>query len=187
MPATKTTGHDRAPAWLAAAETDRQRDAASQLVWRHEQAKKHAARVNQTLANLGIEPTRSAYANAGGLVPALLLEPNPDAGHYGVHAGWNEESEQVALLVEDWEGEFTGLQHAQLLNRAGDILDARENGPKPEPAPRRDHYAEALRSIDSLRVDYIGADAAAVAEAVNGLTAAVLHLARVTQQTNARL
>jgi hypothetical protein len=36
-------------------------------------------------------------------------------------------------------------------------------------------------------VDYIGADAAAVAEAVNGLTAAVLHLARVTQQTNARL
>lgn len=168
------------PAWLATAEADRERAAGSDALFRQQQAEKRATAINQALARLDMEPITRAYAYGGVLHPAVLLEPDPERGHYGVHAGWSDKSDHTELLVEDFEGEFTGRRFSRLLHRPADVLDARENPPARKPEPRRDFRAEALRSMDALRVDYVGADAAAVAEAVNGLTAAVLHLADVT-------
>jgi hypothetical protein len=171
------------PAWLTAAETDREQAAGANALFHQQQAEKHAAAINATLAQLGIDPLVSARVERGSLVPALLLARDPEHEHYGVYAGWSDTSEQPSLLVTDWESpghRFHDPRYSRLLNRAADVLDAREQGPRPEPEPPRDFRADALRSIASLRVDHVGADAAAVAEAVNGLTAAVLHLAAVT-------
>jgi hypothetical protein len=173
------------PAWLAAAEADREQAAGSDALFRQQQAEKQSAVINATLNRLGVDPLVPAYVTQCALFPALLLASDSEHEHYGVYAGWSDASEQPALLVSDWESpghRWHELRYSRLLNRVSDILDAREQGPAPEPAVRRDFRAEALRSIAALRVDHISADAAAVAESVNGLTAAVLHLA----ETNTR-
>lgn len=171
------------PAWLTAAENDRDKAKGADVQFRQQQAEKHATAINATLAKLDIDPLVPARAEAGQLVPALLLSRDSEHEHYGVYVGWSDTNEQAALLVADWEPpghRFHGLRYARLLNRVSDVLDAREQGPAPQPAPRRDLRAEALRSVAALRVDHTGADAASVAEAINGLTVAVLHLAEVT-------
>lgn len=175
-----------APAWLAAAEADRANAVGESFLFRQRQAERQAATINAALARLQVDPLVPARAERDELVPALLLGRDAEHEHYGVYAGWSDTSEQTALLVSDWESpghRFPSLRYSRLLNRAGDILDAREQGAAPKPAAPRDFRAEALRSVASLQVDYVSSDAAAVAEAINGLTAAVLHIADITAAT----
>jgi hypothetical protein len=174
------------PAWLAAAEAEHAESEAFQARNRQRQAENEVAAVNAALAQLGIEPLRHAYADAGHLVPALLLEPDPEQGHYGVHAAWSKKRQKTELLTDDWESRWPELRCARPLNEVGDVLKARAQGPAPHPVSRPDYQGTAERSLGGLREDYIGPDAAAIVNAVNGLTAAVLHLAQLTAKADDR-
>ncbi|MBL1086820.1 hypothetical protein JK359_33485 [Streptomyces actinomycinicus] len=185
-PSTDTDAPPAVPAWLAAAEAAYQEQHIDTLAQGLLRARRHADLINARLAELGIEPIEAAGVDdRGNLKPARLTEPafEPHA-YYEVRAAWSEDDKEVELHTADWEEDSPTFGRVCLLNSIADVAAARREWPK-LPAPRRDYGLEAVRAMDSLNPDHLNkAEAEAIATAINGTTAALLHLADVIARTN---
>ncbi|KUN58446.1 hypothetical protein [Streptomyces griseorubiginosus] len=179
MTATPDTSQPTAHAWLAAAEAahqEQQNDTAAQGL---ERARRHADLINARLADLGITPIEAARVDdRGHLRQARLTQPEYEPHtYYEVRAAWSENDKQVELHTADWEDNSPTFGRVRLLNSLADVAAARRETPT-LPTPRRNYHQEAIRAIDSLNVDHLNNPGAeAVATAIHGATAALLHLA----------
>lgn len=174
---------DSLPSWLADAVHARQSDLNRAKESRAVQSRHHAALVNQKLDKLGITPRRLAAGSGGGwLTPALLVEPGWDDGDetWGVEAYWDEAAGHVALIAS-MAGTGTGSRAGELTGIA-DVVRVMYDGPikSAEVQKSRDVKASALASLEQRGGDYTSPDADQIAQAIQGLTAAVLHLADET-------
>ncbi|WP_460074107.1 hypothetical protein [Streptomyces sp. YKOK-I1] len=186
MTASPSTGQPTVPDWLAAAEAAHQEQQIDTVAQGLQRVQRHADLINARLAELGIEPLEAAgIDNHGNLQPARLTQPEYEPyAYYEVRAAWSEADKQVELHTADWEADHPEFGRVRLLNSLADVAAARREWPK-IPAPRRDYRREALRAIDGLNVDSLSsADVEAIANAVHGNTAALLHLADTIARTN---
>ncbi|MGW0647343.1 hypothetical protein ACWD4T_00820 [Streptomyces umbrinus] len=181
-----TTDQPVVPGWLAAAEAahqEQQIDIVAQGLLR---AQRHADLINTRLVGLGIEPIAAAGVDSRGtLILARLtqLEVEPYA-YYEVRAAWSEDDKEVELHTADWEDDRPRFGRVGLLTSLADVAAARRQTPK-FPAPPRDYRREAIRAMDGLNVDHVNdAGVEAVATAIHGNTAALLHLADTIARTN---
>lgn len=170
---------DSLPTWLADAVHARHSDLNRARESRAVQARLHADLVNSRLDKLGITPRRPAAGSDGGwLTPALLVEPGWDDGDetWGVEAYWDAEGNHVGLIAStagaaagSRAGELTGIDDVVRVMYSGPIDKAT--------APELDVHAMALAAVDSGFWDRTSRDSDQIAQAIQGLTAAVLHLA----------
>ncbi|MCZ0983900.1 hypothetical protein O1L60_44865 [Streptomyces diastatochromogenes] len=170
-----STAAPSVPAWLAKAqETYEQEklDEGARTIMHRQQLVRN---INTKLDALGVEALKPARLDEhGNLVGAVLLEADYDEDAHEVRALWDETNQQIELHTADWEDQRFG--RVRLLNTLGDIVAARYETPK-TPAPARNLRNEALRAIDSLRPDVLNNyEVEAVVTAIDGLTAAVLHV-----------
>ncbi|HLL34242.1 MAG TPA: hypothetical protein VK545_10190 [Streptomyces sp.] len=171
-----------ADGWLARAEADANEMRGMRLLDDANRARRNADRINARLKELGITPERPASVDGFRLVDAVLVAPNWQHSLHGVGATVvdSDPGGDVRLTVRDYENPETVLV-GRILHRIGDVAEARRELPDPPRQPAPDMRAWAMRSIDSLNANHTTVDAYAIAEAINGLTAAVLHLADVTR------
>ncbi|MFB7649397.1 hypothetical protein ACFC0S_15935 [Streptomyces sp. NPDC056084] len=165
------------PAWLAQAQAAYEQekvDEGARTIMHRQQLVRN---INDQLDSLGVEALKPARLDErGNLVGAVLLEADYDEGACEVRALWDEASRQIELHTADWEDRIPSFRRVRLLNTLGDIVAARYETPK-APAPARHLATEALRSLDSLRPDVLNNyEVEAIVTAINGLTAAVLHV-----------
>ncbi|MDG9703750.1 hypothetical protein [Streptomyces sp. DH37] len=169
--------------WLAQAEDEYEHNRQATAGARASHLVRQVTAITNVLTRLGITPEQPAGVRDGALIPAVLLSPDPEQQTHGVSATYLEnpfgDGGDVFLVVTDYED--PGVERRWgVLRTLADVAQARRElpaAPKP-PAPNFSFLAE--RCAGSLRVDHTGPDAAAIAEAVNGVTYALLHLARVT-------
>ncbi|MEU3704839.1 hypothetical protein AB0E82_21425 [Streptomyces anulatus] len=167
------------PDWLIKALAERKEhelhDKASKLRLVMDQADK----INRWLAEFGIEPVSPAgYDKSGNLQAAVLIGADHEAGTYEVRALWSQDDDAIELHTADWEDDSPAFGRVRLLKSIGDVAAARHQTPK-FPARPRDFAAEARRAMDSLNVDRLNnGEVEAVVTALNGITAALLHLAQ---------
>ncbi|MEV1040408.1 hypothetical protein AB0J01_27715 [Streptomyces sp. NPDC050204] len=165
------------PAWLAPAieayEQEKLNDGARTISRRQQLVRN----INDRLAARQIVPLQPAHLDERhNLRGAVLLEADYDEGTYEVRALWDENSQQIELHTADWEDHNPSFGRVRLMNTVGDIIAARHETPK-VPVPQRNFKNEALRAIDSLNVDRLdNYKVEAITTAINGLTAAVLHV-----------
>ncbi|TRO55496.1 hypothetical protein E4K73_50405 [Streptomyces sp. IB201691-2A2] len=184
MPESAADTPHAVPAWLAAAEQALQ---VQQLATRAEElrrAERYADLINARLAELGIEPVHGAGVDDDGrLPPARLIDADFDLSTFEVRAVWSEDDKQVQLQTADWEATRPQFGPVRLLTSLADVAAARHEMPK-IPAPTRNYRSEAIRAMDGLRVDDLNNGAAeAIAAAIHGNTAALLHLADTIART----
>ncbi|MDQ1022441.1 hypothetical protein QF035_000023 [Streptomyces umbrinus] len=181
-----TTDQPVVPGWLAAAEAahqEQQIDIVAQGLLR---ARRHADLINTRLADLGIEPIAAAGIDGSGkLRPAHLTDADFDGDpYYEVRAAWSEDDREVELHTADWEDDRPVFGRVGLLTSLADIAAARRQLPV-FPAPPREYRREAIRAMDGLNVDHLNdAGAEAIATAIHGNTAALLHLADTIARTS---
>ncbi|GAA1110875.1 hypothetical protein [Streptomyces javensis] len=174
------------PAWLSAAVVEYEQQQLTERANQIMHLQRLAENINSQLNKLGIEPLNPAHVEAGRLRGALLVGPDFDEGTYEVRAFWDETSQQIELHTADWETHNPQYGRVRLLNSIADIAAARHETPKP-PAPHRHLGSEALRAIDGLNADRLNNhQVEAIVTAVNGLTAAVLHIGQLIKQVNDR-
>ncbi|MFE7077259.1 hypothetical protein ACFU96_44960 [Streptomyces sp. NPDC057620] len=172
---------DRAatPHWLAAAEAAHQEQQIDTVAQHLQRAQRTADLINTRLAGLGIEPIAAAGVDdRGNLTPARLTEPEYEPHtYYEVRAAWSEDDEEVELHTADWEDHRPQFARVRLLRSLADIAAARRETPTFD-APRREYRREANRAMDGLNGDHLNdAGIEAIATAIHGNTAALLHLA----------
>lgn len=185
-PTTDTAASPAVPAWLAAAEAAHQEQHIDTLAQGLLRARRHADLINARLADLGIEPIEAAGVDDHGhLKPARLTQPEFEPyAYYEVRAAWSEDDKEVELHTADWEADNPKFGRVRLLHSLADVAAARREWPK-FPAPRRDYRLEAIRAMDGLNADHVNdAGAEAIANAIHGNTAALLHLADTIARTN---
>jgi hypothetical protein len=183
---TPTTDQPAVPAWLAAAEAAHQEQQLDTAAYERRRAERHADLINARLAEFGIEPIEPAGIDGfGKLRPAKLTDAEFDGDpYYEVRAAWSEDDKAVELHTADWESDRPRLGYVRLLHSLADVAAARRETPK-FPAPKRNWRTEAIRAIDGLNVDNLSnADVEALATAIHGNSAAVLHLADIIARTN---
>ncbi|WP_435245195.1 hypothetical protein [Streptomyces tendae] len=174
------------PAWLAEAQETYERektDEGARTIMHRQQLVRN---INDQLAARGIEALKAAHLDErGNLVGAVLIEADYEQGTYEVRALWDETNRQIELHTADWEDDIPRFARVRLLNTLGDIVAARYEIPK-VPAPARHLGTEALNAIDSLSPDRLNNhEVEAVVTAINGLTAAVLHVGElITRSTD---
>ncbi|MFJ9478799.1 hypothetical protein ACIRRI_27900 [Streptomyces mirabilis] len=183
---TPATDQPVTPDWLAAAEAAHQEQQIDIVAQRLLHAQRHAELINARLADLGIEPIAAAGLDGrGNLTPARLTEPEfePHA-YYEVRATWSEDDKEVELHTADWDDDRPVFGRVRLLTSLADVAAARRQTPT-FLAPARDHRREAIRAMDGPNVDHLNdVGVEAIATAIHGNTAALLHLADTIARTN---
>ncbi|MFI5799099.1 hypothetical protein [Streptomyces sp. NPDC051677] len=190
--AEEPTMSDTDPPWLADAEAAyarrRKADAARQALAAVDQAD----RVNDALIQLGVTPIALAYVPAGGtaLIPALLVEADPEEERYAVHADWDKTKGKVRLALGHYWGDYTGLRPGRLLTTVNDVVEARREGPASHPQPKRptDMTRQELRKIVERAAAFgpCDGDSGELTALVGGLAAGVLYLADTVTHVNDR-
>ncbi|MFK0112545.1 hypothetical protein [Streptomyces sp. NPDC091217] len=186
MTASPAIDQPAVPEWLAAAEAAHQEQQIDTVAHKLLRARHHAGLINARLAELGIEPLEAAgIDDHGDLRAARLTQPEYEPyAYYEVRAVWSEDDKQVELHTADWEADCPEFGRVRLLNSLADVAAARREWPK-SPAPRRDYLREAIGAMDGLNVDNLNdAGVEAIATAIHGNTAALLHLADTIARTN---
>ncbi|MGW5609396.1 hypothetical protein ACWEWI_25490 [Streptomyces sp. NPDC003753] len=187
MTATPATDQPTVPNWLTAAEAAHQEQQIDTVAQKLQRAQCQADLINARLAELGIEPIEAAGVDDhGNLRPARLTQPEFEPyAYYEVRAAWSEDDKQVELHTADWEDDRPKFGRVRLLNSLADVAAARREWPKFH-APRRDYRREAIRAMDGLNVDSLNdVGVEAIATAIHGNTAALLHLADTIARANA--
>lgn len=176
---------DTNSAWLANAEEAYAVFKARLLRNRLISAKSLAEAVNSALGRLGIEPLHTAgWSESGSFIPARLVEPDPERELYGVLAAWDEESDAPVLLTLDHYYRSSSIHEALPagpLRSSADVARARHEGPAPKPLDRVNPYEIAQRALRAGGGSETSADADHIAEAIRGLTAAVVQLTTVVR------
>ncbi|WP_405526838.1 hypothetical protein OG426_30640 [Streptomyces canus] len=180
------------PPWLA--------DAEAAYATRQEAAAAHkvltvvdrANRINRELIELGITPIALADVPAGStaLTPALLVQADPEAELYAVYADWDETEGKARLTLGHYWGEYTGQRPGRLLTTIDDVVEARREGPAPQPEPKRptEIPRQELRKVVERTAAYgpRDGDTGELTALVAGLAAAVLYLADTVTHANDR-
>ncbi|TQE33115.1 hypothetical protein [Streptomyces ipomoeae] len=174
------------PGWLAAAVEAHEAQVAEERGREILRLQGIAKQINAELAKVGIEPLHPARVEAGRIEGAVLVGPDYDEGTYEVRAFWDENSRQIELHTADWESREPKFGRVRVMNNLADVAAARHETPK-FPAPPRDFKAEALFAIASLSPDRLNNhEVEALVNAVNGLTAAMLHVGDLITRANDR-
>ncbi|MFF7987018.1 hypothetical protein ACFZDK_49430 [Streptomyces sp. NPDC007901] len=186
MTASPAAGQPTVPDWLAAAEAAHQEQQIDTVAQKLQRAQRHADLINARLAELGIEPLEAAgIDDHGDLRPARLTQPEYEPyAYYEVRAAWSEDDKEVELHTADWEADHPQFGRVSLLNSLADVAAARREWPT-FPEPRCDYRREAIGAMERLNADSLNhAGVEAIANAIHGNTAALLHLADTIARTN---
>ncbi|MEU4095532.1 hypothetical protein [Streptomyces sp. NPDC026673] len=185
--------------WLADAEATYARQQEDAKAKEISDARERVNHIAWMLRQLGITPIVPASVPDGStvVVPALLVESNPEEELYSVHADWDGEEGQIRLTLGHYWGdsEYVGQRPGRLLNTVLDVAEARREGPTSQPERKRAVIGGPTRqelrktAEDTARYipgDLTSRDADDIASMISGLTAAVLYLADTVTRANDR-
>ncbi|WP_324787145.1 hypothetical protein [Streptomyces sp. H51] len=182
------------PKWLADAEAEFARREETRAAYEARIAAETADRINNKLDELGITPIRpAAIQNHRALIiPALLVEADPEEELYSVHADWDATARRVRLAAGHFWNDYAGLLPSRPLNSVEDVVLARREGPEQKPEPQHSGPASwDLRKIAegaarTIASDVTSHDTGEVVQMLSGVAAAVLHLSDTLARTFTR-